>query len=61
MSDRCESCGDNGPDLAVVQRVYVVFDEANQPIEQRLGDEFETWCVICRVTYPHEAVSAQAD
>ena len=56
MSDRCDSCGDDGPDLGTVQRIYVVFDERNQPVDHRLADEFETWCAICRVTYPHEPV-----
>ncbi len=54
MSDRCDSCGDDGPDLRTVQRVYVVFDEANRPVDHRLADEFETWCAVCRLTYPHE-------
>lgn len=63
MSDRCDSCGDDGPDLITVQRVYIEFDETHQPVGHRLADEFETWCVICRVTYPHELVDtgAQAD
>ena len=56
MSDRCDSCGDDGPDLQTVQRIYVVFDERNHPIDHRLADEFETWCAICRVTYPHQVV-----
>ena len=42
-----------------VQRVYVVFDEAHQPVDHRLADEFETWCAICRATYPHELVAAE--
>ena len=56
MSDRCDSCGDDGPDLATVQRIYVVFDEHHQPTDHRLADEFETWCAICRVTYPHQVI-----
>ncbi|MGI8755755.1 MAG: hypothetical protein ACR2MB_07825 [Acidimicrobiales bacterium] len=60
MSDRCDSCGDDGPDLATVQRIYVVFDRAHQPVDQRLADEFETWCPICRATYPHQDVAAEA-
>lgn len=60
MSDRCDSCGDDGPDLTTVQRIYVVFDETNQPVDQRLSDEFETWCAVCRVTYPHQPVTAEA-
>lgn len=59
MGDRCDSCGDEGPDLATVQRIYVVFDDQHQPVDQRLSDEFETWCPICRVTYPHEDVSPE--
>ena len=59
MSDRCDSCGDDGPDLITVQRVYVLFDEANQPTGQRLADEFETWCPVCRLTYPHQEVVAE--
>jgi hypothetical protein len=58
MSDRCDSCGDRGPDLATVQRIYVVFDDQHQPTGSRLADEFETWCAICRVTYPHQEVVA---
>lgn len=58
MSDRCDSCGDDGPDLATVQRVYLVFDEQQRPVDHRLADEFETWCAVCRVTYPHQAVDA---
>lgn len=61
MSDRCESCGDDGPDLVTVQRVFVVFDETNQPVEERLADEFETWCAVCRITYPHQELGVEAD
>jgi hypothetical protein len=57
MSDRCDSCGDDGPDLATVQRIYVLVDEQHQPAGHRLADEFETWCAICRVTYPHQEVT----
>ena len=60
MNDRCDSCGDDGPGLLMVQRVYVVFDERHQPVDQRLADEFETWCAICRITYPHQEVQAEA-
>lgn len=56
MSDRCDSCGDDGPDLATVQRVYVQFDDAHVAVGERLADEFETWCAVCRVTYPHQDV-----
>ena len=58
MSDRCDSCGDDGPDLATVQRIYVLVDEQHQPAGHRLADEFE--CAICRVTYPHQEVSGLA-
>lgn len=57
MSDRCDSCGDGGPDLTTVQRVYVVF-EGREAVGERLADEFETWCAICRVTYPHQLVES---
>ena len=60
MSDRCDSCGDANEDLKTVQRIYVVFDEDRQPTEHRLSDEFETWCAICRVTYPHQEIAAEA-
>lgn len=60
MSDRCDSCGDDGPDLATVQRVYVTFDESNVAVGERLADEFETWCAVCRVTYPHHPVEPGA-
>ena len=60
MSDRCDSCGDDGPDLATVQRIYVGLDEHRQPTVHRLSDEFETWCPVCRITYPHQAVDAEA-
>jgi hypothetical protein len=56
MSDRCDSCGDTGGDLAMVQRIYLTFDEAHQPAGHRLADEFETWCEVCRVTYPHQEI-----
>lgn len=58
MSDRCDSCGDDGPDLVTVQRIYLRFDEKNQPVDHVLADEFETWCAVCRVTYPHQEVAA---
>lgn len=58
MSDRCDSCGDDGPDLITVQRIYFQFDETNQPVGERLADEFETWCAVCRITYPHQQVVA---
>ncbi|CAN5311116.1 hypothetical protein BH20ACT3_BH20ACT3_05350 [soil metagenome] len=57
MSDRCDSCGDDGPGLATVQRVYVLFDELNAPTGERLADDFETWCPVCRITYPHRDVA----
>ncbi len=60
MSDRCDSCGDTGPGLTTVQRVYVVFDETNKAVDHRLADEFETWCAVCQTTYPHQAVAAEA-
>ena len=60
MSDRCDSCGDDGPDLVTVQRIYVTFDEEHRPIGQQLADEFETWCAICRVTYPHQEVAGES-
>lgn len=59
MSDRCDSCGGDGPDLATVQRIYVRFDEHHQPAGHDLADEFETWCAICRTTYPHQEVTAE--
>ena len=60
MSDRCDSCGDDGPDLLTVQRIYLDFDEANLPVGERLSDEFETWCAVCRLTYPHHEVGPDA-
>lgn len=56
MSDRCDSCGATGDDLATVQRIYITFDEAQQPSGHRMSDEFETWCAACRVTYPHQEI-----
>ncbi len=56
MSERCDSCGDDGGDLATVQRVYVVFDESHVMVDERLADEFERWCPVCRITYPHQEV-----
>ena len=56
MSDRCDSCGDDDPHLVTVQRVYVVFDESHVVVRERLADEFERWCPVCRVTYPHQEV-----
>lgn len=56
MSDRCDSCGDDDADLATVQRVYVVFDESHAVVDERLADEFERWCPVCRITYPHQDV-----
>ena len=35
------------------------FDERNQAVDQRLADEFETWCAVCRVTYPHQEVAGE--
>ncbi len=61
MSDRCDSCGDDqGEGLITVQRIYLEFDESNQPVGERLADEFETWCIVCRLTYPHQEVQAEA-
>jgi len=56
MSDTCDSCGDIGADLITVQRVYLEFDSANTAVGEHLSDEFETWCVVCRLTYPHQEV-----
>ena len=56
MSDRCDSCGDGGPDLVTVQRVYVVFDDQHVAVGDRLADEFETWCAICQITYPPTSI-----
>lgn len=60
MSDRCDSCGDDGDDLITVQRIYVTFDESHAVTGERLADEFETWCPVCRATYPHQSVPAEA-
>ena len=57
MSDRCDSCGDDGPELLTVQRIYVRFDQDNLPAGHTLADEFETWCAVCCTIYPHEAVT----
>lgn len=56
MIERCESCGDEGTGYVTVQRVYLLLDERNQPAGQRLADEFETWCPVCQVTYPHQVI-----
>lgn len=56
MIDRCDSCGDEGTGFTTVQRIYVRFDESNQPIGEQLADEFETWCPVCRLTYPHQEI-----
>lgn len=58
MTDRCDSCGDEGGELTTVQRVYVLFDEQHQPAGHRLADEFERWCPGCRLSYPHQEVAA---
>lgn len=58
MSDRCDSCGDDGPDLVTVQRVYLTLDEHQAVSGERLADDFETWCTVCRITYPHQEVAA---
>ncbi|MBP7632415.1 MAG: hypothetical protein KA758_18315 [Acidimicrobiales bacterium] len=57
MNDRCDSCGDDGPGLVTVQRIFVLFDEKGQPTGERPADEFETWCAVCCTIYPHEAVT----
>jgi len=59
MNDRCDSCGGDGPDLQTVQRIYVVVDDAHQPTGHQLSDEFETWCAICRITYPHQEIASE--
>jgi hypothetical protein len=56
MSDRCDSCGDEASDLLVVQRIYLELDEQHLPAGHRLADELETWCIVCRLTYPHQEV-----
>ncbi len=56
MSDRCDSCGDQGPDLITVQRIYVQFGSDGQVTGERPADEFETWCAVCRTIYPHEVI-----
>lgn len=58
MSDRCDSCGDDGPGLVTVQRIFVLFDEHGKPTGERSADEFETWCAVCCTIYPHEVVTA---
>ena len=61
VADRCDSCGDDTGDLVTVQRIYVTFDEAHQPTDHRLADEFESWCPVCVVTYPHQPVDTADD
>jgi hypothetical protein len=57
VSDRCDSCGDTGPDLQTVQRIYLKVDPTTHAVvDEQLADEFETWCPICRVTYAHQPV-----
>lgn len=54
----CDSCGDEGVGLTLVQRLYVVADSgfgdevAAEP-EVRPGD-LEWWCVVCQTHYPHQ-------
>jgi hypothetical protein len=52
---RCDSCGDDGVDLAPVKRVYVTPGSGEDPDAHQVLDEVEWWCYPCRTHYPHEA------
>lgn len=54
--DRCDSCGDEGTGFVTVQRVYLLLDEDHRPAGEQLADEFETWCPVCRLSYPHQVI-----
>ena len=43
-------------------RIYSGVWAEGQPIPtlDQLSDEFETWCAICRVTYPHQEITTEA-
>lgn len=58
MSDTCDSCGTGGDDLVTVQRIYVTFGDDGRPADHRMADEFETWCGVCRLSYPHQEIDA---
>lgn len=57
MSDTCDSCGAGGDDLVTVQRIYLTFSDG-RPADHRVADEFETWCSVCRLSYPHQEIDA---
>jgi hypothetical protein len=50
----CTSCGDEGVPLERVHRIYLTWPEDGGPADERVVDEPEHWCAVCRTQYPHE-------
>ncbi|MCU1455385.1 MAG: hypothetical protein JWN46_3531 [Acidimicrobiales bacterium] len=50
----CTSCGDAGVLLERVHRIYLTWPEDGGPAVERVVDEPELWCAVCRTQYPHE-------
>jgi hypothetical protein len=49
----CESCGHPDDDLVPVERLYL--DPATGGASPGGG---ERWCLACRATYPHRAITS---
>ena len=50
----CTSCGDAGEALIEVHRIYLTWPEDGSPPAERVVDDPEQWCAVCRTQYPHE-------
>jgi len=50
----CDSCGDEVPGLVEVHRIYVTWDESGAIADERVVEDTEQWCAVCRTQYPHE-------
>ena len=50
----CDSCGDDGVEVAPVHRMYVTPEAWDTEEKIEVLDDVERWCFPCRTSYPHQ-------
>ena len=54
VSDGCESCGGEEPEVWAVHRVYVTPADWDTEGREDVQADVERWCYACLASYPHE-------
>jgi hypothetical protein len=55
-TDHCDSCGDQGVEVARVHRIYLTPEAWDQEEKVEVLEAVERWCFPCRSSYPHQLV-----